>query len=217
MQNEQKYIYVVLSRTSTNVAKIVRKFTKCQYSHTSISFDEQLTQCYTFGRVHYKAPLIGQLVQESYTSFTLNREKPVPVIFYRIPVSEEVYKRAYKTVSDMWEDPEYIYNLLSIITYPVQKGIDAYKSYTCIQFVMMILKQIGIPLNKPSYKYIPDDLIELLKEYKYYEGDIRGIMSEDIVDIHFLEAVQFKDHFEVVKRLYVLCKRKLQKVEEIRE
>lgn len=207
----QKYIYVLLSRTTTNVGKMVRQFSKCQYSHTALSFDAQLSHCYAFGRIQYRAPLLGRLVHESYTSYTLNNNKEVPVILFKIPVSDEDYAMVCKTVKDIWEDPEYIYNLLSIITYPIQKGIDTYKAYTCIQFVMMILKKVGIPLSKPSYKYIPDDLLELLKEYKCYEGDIRGIMSENNIDVHFMEAVPWKNQLDVVRRVYVLCKRKISK------
>ena len=43
-------VYIVMIRTTTNVAKVITKFTKAPYSHVSISFDSSMQNMYSFGR-----------------------------------------------------------------------------------------------------------------------------------------------------------------------
>ena len=59
-----KKVYVILSYTGTILSKIVKAFTMKQYSHTSISLDENLKQMYSFGRLNPYNPFIGGFVHE---------------------------------------------------------------------------------------------------------------------------------------------------------
>lgn len=205
------YLYVVLSRTPTKVAKIIRHVSKSTFSHAAISLDANLEQIYGFSRPQYEAPFLGKLVKESFTSYTLNQNIEVPVCVYRLPVSKEKYVYVQNKIYEFMQDPEIIYNMFSVVTYPISKGFETYKAYTCIEFVAMILKEVGYPIDRPYHAYLPDDMIDFLKEYKYYEGDIRGIMSEQNVDVHFFEPMSMIDHMENVTRFYTLCKRSVSK------
>ena len=207
----QKSIYIVLSRTSTRIAKTIRAVGRANYSHAAVSLDEHLSEIYGFSRENYHTPLLGKLVKESLTSYTLNKDDAVPVKVFKIPVSEAMHKHITDKTMEILNDPDFIYNLISVATYPISRGFETYKAFSCIEFVMMILKEIGFDLDKPLHHYVPDDLLEMLKEYEYYEGDIRGIMSEDNIDIHFFEPVPILEHVEVVNRFYILCKRSISK------
>lgn len=209
MQGSSKYIYVVLSRTSTKIAKTIRFIKKAKYSHAAISLDENLSQIYGFAREQYYTPLLGKLVKESLTSYTLNRNDEVPVKVFRIPVNEEMYDHVCKKTFDIFNDPEFYYNLLSAATQPIGKGFETYKAYTCIEFVMMILREMKFPIDQPLNAYMPDDLLEMLEEYAFFEGDIRDIMDEDNIDIHFFEPVSLKTQLQLVTRVFVLCKRSI--------
>lgn len=204
-----KSIYIVLSRTSTKISKVIRIFTNSQFNHVSISLDENLNQIYGFTRQQYQTPFLGRLVKESITHYTLNKEDEVPIKVYKIPVSDEMYTHVNNKVLEIFNDPEYIYNLFSVISYPITKGFETYKAFSCIEFAMMILKEIGFEVEKPFHQYMPDDLQSILKECLFYEGDIRGIMSEENIDVHFFDDVSMKDQFENVTRFYILCKRSI--------
>lgn len=52
----QDYIYVLVSRTGTNIAKIIRFFTRKPYNHASISADSNLHEMYSFCRNSPSAP-----------------------------------------------------------------------------------------------------------------------------------------------------------------
>ena len=45
-----RYLYVMVSRTDTGFARLIRRFTGCYYNHAAISFDCDLRQLYSFAR-----------------------------------------------------------------------------------------------------------------------------------------------------------------------
>ena len=71
-------------------------------------------------------------------------------------------------------DEKYLYNLYSVLFYPIFKGFYTYKAYTCVEFVIHMLKFMGIDLatDKPSYKYLPDELESILEFSPIYEGNL---------------------------------------------
>lgn len=52
-----RYLYVMVSRTDTGFARLIRRFTGCYYNHAAISFDCDLRQLYSFARRAYDLPL----------------------------------------------------------------------------------------------------------------------------------------------------------------
>ena len=53
-----KKIYIVLTYSGTPLAKIIKLYTKKDYSHVSISLDKKLTKMYSFGRINPYNPFI---------------------------------------------------------------------------------------------------------------------------------------------------------------
>ena len=49
-----RYLYVMVSRTDTGFARLIRRFTGCYYNHAAISFDCDLRQLYSFARRAYE-------------------------------------------------------------------------------------------------------------------------------------------------------------------
>jgi hypothetical protein len=54
-----KKVYIVLTSTTTYLARIIRTYTKDEYSHSSISLDKELNQMYSFGRLNPYIPWWG--------------------------------------------------------------------------------------------------------------------------------------------------------------
>ena len=54
--------YIILTYTGTILSKIVKIYTKKEYSHVSISLDSDLTQMYSFGRLNPYNPFIGGIL-----------------------------------------------------------------------------------------------------------------------------------------------------------
>ncbi len=47
-----KKIYIVLTHTGTTLSKIIKTYTKDEFSHVSISLDLELKKMYSFGRLN---------------------------------------------------------------------------------------------------------------------------------------------------------------------
>lgn len=178
MQNDIHYIYIVLSRTETGVARVLRTFGGLEYNHASIALDEGLKELYAFARSEQYGILVGRLVQETTDRYLVNPRKDVPILVYRLPVTAEQKEWIRDTIYEIMEDPKYYYNFFSVLTYPVFGGFSTYKAYSCSEFVAYILEYLGFELERHLPEYRPDDLRPLLEEYLWYEGDLREYVPE---------------------------------------
>jgi hypothetical protein len=177
--DNKKYIYIVLSGTNTKFAKCIRRFGHTRYNHVSVGLDKSFSKIYSFARPEHNAIFCGKLVKETMERFTLRKNEPVPIRVFEVPVSVEDYENIVELIKTIYNDKEYIYNLFSVLSYPITKGFATYKAYTCVEFSAMIIEHLGFKLDKPIYRYKPDELIEILSEYEIYRGDIRGYVREN--------------------------------------
>ena len=170
-------ITIILSQTQTKFGRCIRKVAHQQYNHASIALDDSLEEVYAFARPSRYDLLSGGLVRERRDRYTMGNRRPVPVAVYRIPVTSEQYQWVRDTVRTMADNPEYLYNLFSVLTYPVLKGFTVRKAYSCVEFVAFLLHTLGIlEEEKPFCSYRPDDLIPLLADHLVYRGDIRDCL-----------------------------------------
>ena len=93
-----KKIYIVLTHTGTVLSRIIRSFTKDEFTHSSISLDENLKQLYSFGRLNPYNPFIGGFIHENIKYGTFNRFKNTNAKIYSIIVTDEQYKKIHNTI-----------------------------------------------------------------------------------------------------------------------
>jgi len=170
-QITEQNIYVILSRTETGFARTLRSIGHLEYNHAAISLDKDLKELYSFARSEQYGWLTARLVRETTDRYLVNAED-IAIKVYQIPVTQEQYQWVRKTILDILHDPKFIYNLLSVLTYPLFGGFHTYKAFSCSEFVAYVLKHIGFNICKPLHCYRPDDLQPLLKHYLCYEGKL---------------------------------------------
>ena len=193
-----KEIYIMISQTHTGFAHVLRKVGKIQYNHASIALDRDLNQLYAFARPKHHALLLGRLVRENMCRYTLGKYYYVAVTIFRIEVSEEQYEWIADTIHRIFENDEYVYNLFSVLSTPVTGGFSTYKAFSCIEFIMYILREIGYLFEKPICSYCPDDLLNILRDDICYEGNLiryKERIDETIDQDYFspLTAREWKD------------------------
>lgn len=199
-------IYIIISKTPTRFAYLIRRFGKAQYNHAAISMDAELKEIYSFARPQYKGVLLAKLVHESYEGYTLGKSEAEGIIF-ELSVTEEEYQWVKKTIFQIQQDSEVLYNLFSVLLYPVLGGMETYKAYTCIEFVMFILENIGYSLERPICKYKPDDLMEILSKCAIYKGDIGKYLQLSSRDENYFEPLTKKQILLSGITLWKLSKR----------
>lgn len=166
---ETKNVYIVLSSTPYKIGRMIRMVTGNSYNHASISLDENMTQMYSFARRYQNTPLLGGFVEESTSRFSLHG-KNSSVMIYKLTVTKEAYDELAERLEKMCQAKEhYLYNHLSVLTVIFRKSIRLRDAYTCVEFCVDILHQLGFQVTPGKY-YSIRDLMDLLAPYKFYAG-----------------------------------------------
>ena len=69
---KKRSIYVLMTRTGTGPARVIRLFSRMEYNHASISGDAALNQLYSFCRNYTYVPFPASLPEAVNTSVQLS-------------------------------------------------------------------------------------------------------------------------------------------------
>lgn len=150
------YLYVVLSSTGSAAGELIRKVTKKEYSHASLSFDQDLRTIisYNGGENIYKPGLNQEMLE------FFNQKEDANIIIYKIKATNKQKSLALEEVRKINSFGS-SYNLLGLIVpYSHRENI-----MFCSQFVYTILKAVGLHyFDKKPEDVKPTDFVEL--DYK---------------------------------------------------
>lgn len=166
-------IYITLSQTGTNVAKVIKFFTRKPYNHSSIAADLSLSDMYSFCRKYTPFPLPAGFCHEIVGEGTLGRFPNIPCEIYEIPVSAEQKQKFYQILNHFKEYKDiYSYNIIGFWSIPFRLHIERKYKFVCSQFVAYIIKEAGVNLSKPFCMYSPEDLRHLPNARLVYRGEL---------------------------------------------
>lgn len=174
LQKNQRYIYILLSRTHTVPARLIRFFTKAPYSHTSLALDLELKEMYSFARRHIYNPFDSGFVNEDIETGIFGRDKNVYCSVYAIPVTEKQYHIVREELQHFIEHRElYNYNYMGLVGILFGKNVSKDYNYFCSQFVSHVLSRSGIELFKKEHGLIqPYDFHLQLQQQRIYRGKL---------------------------------------------
>lgn len=182
------FIYVVLVRAETGLGKISRKLLGYEYTHIAVSFDRKLEDFVTFSRRKHFAPFDAGFMHEKREHYAFGKHRAVKVKVFRLPVSMEKKKQIETFVREMEEDPEYVFNLYSMLTMPFLHGIQIDKAYNCMSFVGEIIRLSGVvKMPREPFRYSIREMDELLEDFYYREGYLRKLRE----DVSYMEKQGF--------------------------
>ena len=206
-----KKVYIVLSQTTTFVARCIRRITGCKYNHAAICFDTEFKELYAFARKQHYAFFSAGLVHESRHRY-LEKNCEVPVQVFELEVTDTQYEWIQLVIDYMMENKEYKYNLFSMLSFPFLGGVKTYKAYTCSEFVAFILRRLGFLKLKQSHQYVPEDIGKELSEYLWYEGDMRPLVTEMDTDERYYGHYSREWFYKDFTSLMRLCERAFMKL-----
>ncbi len=161
------YIYVAFLVTNTNMGRLIRLFTRNQYSHVSIAFEHDLNKMYSFARYNINSPISGGFVVEEPYRYLINNSD-IYVKICKLPVSAVEYKRIKKEVEYFHKNKEeMIYNTLNAVLSLIKKRLEMKNTFTCLEFVTYLLRYPNILAIR--------ELEERLEQYVVYYGSYRDI------------------------------------------
>ena len=96
-----KKVYIILTNSGSLLSKVIKFYTKKEYTHVSISLDRGLRKMYSFGRLKAYNPFIGGFVHESTNHGTFKRFKNTTTCIFSVDVEEEEYETIKQTIKEI--------------------------------------------------------------------------------------------------------------------
>lgn len=168
-----KKIYIVLTYTGTVLARIVRFYTKKQFSHVSISLDKELNEMYSFGRLNAYIPFIGGFVKESPKYGTFKRFHNTISKIYSLDVSDETYDLIKNNIEEIRNDSEdYRFNTIGLFAVALKLKVKRNKCFYCAEFIKYLFENSNLEIDLPKLVK-PDDFSKIAGSKEIYSGFLR--------------------------------------------
>lgn len=171
-----KKIYIILTYTGTILSRIVKIYTRKEYSHVSISLDRDLNQMYSFGRLNPYNPFLGGFVHEGIDRGTFKRFKNTKTKIYSMEIDEEKYERLEEIIENIQQKKKlYKFNVIGLIAVALNVRIKREKCFYCAEFVKYVLEQSEVVELPEIIK--PDDFNKLNGLNEVYIGKLQDYKS----------------------------------------
>lgn len=157
--NNKKAVNIVLVQGNSLLGKTIRKVQGTEFSHASISLDEDLKRIYSFNMRDGN----NGLTYESVKAYIEDGVSKMGV--YTFLVSDKVYKQLEKILDNfnLYKNKTK-YSVLNLLTIPFNIDLDLDMKMVCSEFVDKLLKLAEIDLtNKKSSLVSPKDFINATK------------------------------------------------------
>lgn len=163
-------IYIVLTHTGTILSKIVKWYTKKDFSHVSISLDKELNEMYSFGRLNPYNPFLGGFVHEYTDKGTFKRFKNTVAAIYFLEIEQEQYDNMKNTINKFEQEKEkYTFNILGLFAVSIHKKIKKENSFYCAEFVEYLIEKTGMKIDLPEI-ITPEDFKKINNIQLIYRG-----------------------------------------------
>ena len=186
-----KKIYIVLTHTGTILSRLIKGFTKDEFSHVSISLDAELNEMYSFGRLNPYNPFWGGFVHEYKNKGTFKRFYNKRSKIYSLDVTLNQYNSIKNTIAQIEKEKEnYKFNIIGLFAAGFHKKIKIEHSFYCAEFVKYVIKKADIEINLPEVVK-PEDFkningleeiyIGLLRKYKFPKIRVSELIKNNLL------------------------------------
>lgn len=167
-----KKIYVLLMHTNTMPAKIVKAFTRYEYSHVAISLDKSCNTLYSFGRKQVHSIIDGGFSIENKNGEFFKIFDKTKCRIFEVKISDKQYIKLCSIIEYMKEhSEEYKYDFLGIAFRFFKLPVTFKKKYVCSYFVAYVLQKCDIySFNKKTCFVKPQDFESLNGFNEIYRG-----------------------------------------------
>lgn len=171
---DNKYIYIVLSKTDTLLGRMIQNKLGVYYNHCSISLDKNLDAIYSFGRKELKNFFRAGFVRESKSSGFFLQHCNSNIIVLKLSVSSNQWQQVNLIINEFKSQSEcYKYSALGLLYCYFGIPVKREYKYFCSQFVAELLKQADIYcFEKPESLVRPHDFLDLSHGQVIYKGEI---------------------------------------------
>lgn len=175
-----KKIYIVLTHTGTLLSRLIRSYTKDEFSHVSISLDSQLNEMYSFGRLNPYNPFWGGFVHEGIEFGTFKRFKLTRTKIYSLEIEDDKYQKIVGLINYIKNTKQlHKFNVIGLFAVGFHKRIEFKDSFYCAEFVKYVIETAGVKTNLPDM--IKPEHFKKLENIKLvYEGKLKDYNIEKV-------------------------------------
>ena len=178
-----KKIYIILTHTGTNLSKLIKSYTKDEFSHVSIALDSELKQMYSFGRLHPYNPFWAGFVHEYIDEGTFKRFYLTKTKVYTLDITDQQYETVKNSIKQMEQEKEqYTFNILGLFAAGFRKKITRKNSFYCAEFVKHILEKADINTELPEVAK-PEDFKKIENLQEIYSGFLKKYKWENLTEM----------------------------------
>ena len=175
-----KQLFIVLTHTGTILSKIIKIYTKDEFSHVSISLDRELNEMYSFGRLNPYNPFLGGFVHEGIKTGTFKRFKKTTANIYSLLVTDKQYEDAKNIIKYIQENKNlHSFNVIGLFAVGFNKRLQTNNSFYCAEFVQYVINNSKIANNLPEI-IKPEDFKNLENLRLIYHGKLRDYNVEKV-------------------------------------
>ncbi len=167
-----KYIYILFAATPYKTGSFIRHVLHNRYNHVALSFNENLSEMYSFSRYHANAPFFAGFVKESFNRYEWHGSFS-DIKICRLSVSDKKYDFLKKHIERMRSHSKaYVYNYYSAAMTPLHHRVRIRNAYTCVEFVGDLISMADVNVRMGDFHSIPG-LEKICAPYVIYEGSAR--------------------------------------------
>lgn len=151
MIRKMKKIYIILTYSGTMLSRIIKAYTKDEFSHVSIALDKNLKEMYSFGRLRPYNPFYGGFVHEEIDSGTFKRFSNTKCSVYSLEISPKQYYKIARCIRKFKRNrKKYHFNIVGLVAVAFGKKIQYKQALYCAEFVKYVLEEADLPINLPE-------------------------------------------------------------------
>lgn len=167
-----KKIYILLMHTNTIPSRLVKFFTRYNYSHVAISLDKDCYITYSFGRRNLYNILNGGLSIQKKDGAFFNKFNKTKCKIYEIEVTDKQYTKVKEILMNMENNIDnYKYDFLGIVPRFFKIPVTFRNRFVCSYFVAHVLEQANIcNFEKKTCLVVPRNFENLKQTREIYSG-----------------------------------------------
>lgn len=172
-------LYLVLIGTPGIFATIIRMVTRIKYIHIVLGMDEDLKDCYSFGRRNPKVPILSGFEKEEMDKVIEKFPKALCMVT-EIKCTKEQKEKVWGRINYYTANAKrYHYTILGLPWMLFNKPFHQKRRYACSQFVARTLEDYGIrKFDKHWSIMTPRDFYEMEDKKILYVGTIEGYLDQ---------------------------------------
>lgn len=177
-KDEERYypVFIFLSYTGTNMAKMIKSFTHDPYSHSSLSFDTELTNMISFNRE-------GMVTENIKDGLWKERAATIKYSLYMYLATAEEYDAMRNFVNELLSKRANLkYNILGLTNFVFGRGSDREDKFFCSEFVAATINAGDKKVIKTKPYMTSPYMLAKNKNFKFIKKGLVKNYNAKVVD-----------------------------------